>query len=82
MIISFIHLIILHKNKSNNPLGLINKSDLIKLNPTFIIKDIVIILIIIILIININTLNPFIFRNNDNFIIINYFKTPSHIEPE
>lgn len=80
--ISLIHLLILHNNKSNNPIGLINKTDIIKLNPIFIIKDIILLTIIIIILININLNKPFIFSNRDNFIIINYFKTPSHIEPE
>lgn len=82
MIISIIHLIILHNNKSNNPIGLLNKTDIIKLNPIFIIKDIILLIIVLIILININLNKPFIFRNRDNFIIINYFKTPSHIEPE
>jgi len=72
----------LHINKSNNPLGLIKKTDIIKLNPVFIIKDIVLLIILIILTLNINMNKPLLFRNRDNFSIINYFKTPSHIEPE
>lgn len=79
---SIIHIIVLHKYKSNNPIGLIKKSDIIRLRPIFIIKDIVLIITLLITIICINNLNPFLFRNNDNFVSINYFKTPSHIEPE
>lgn len=82
ILISIIHIIILHINKSNNPLGLIKKTDIIKLNPVFIIKDIVLLIILIILTLNINMNKPLLFRNRDNFSIINYFKTPSHIEPE
>lgn len=82
IIISIIHLLILHNKKSNNPIGLLNKSDIIKLNPIFIIKDIILLTIVLIILTNINLNKPFLFRNRDNFVIINYFKTPSHIEPE
>lgn len=82
ILISSLHIIILHENKSNNPIGLINKTDLIKLNPNLIIKDLVLTVTLTMTIINILIIKPFIFRNRDNFIIINYFKTPSHIEPE
>merc|ERR1712070_228847 len=80
--LSIIHIIILHKTKSNNPIGINNKTWVIKLNPIFIIKDITLILIVIITTINIILIKPFIFNNRDRFVIINYFKTPSHIEPE
>nr|YP_010388120.1 cytochrome b [Aclerda takahashii]UPO69104.1 cytochrome b [Aclerda takahashii] len=82
MLTSLTHLIILHNNKSNNPMGLNNKIDLIKLNPLFIIKDLIIVLMILNMLMNIILLKPFLFSNSDNFIMMNYFKTPNHIEPE
>jgi len=82
IIIIIIHLITLHLNKSNNPIGIINKTDIICLNPLLIYKDIILILILLIIIINLNLIKPTIIINPDSFVKINYFKTPSHIEPE
>nr|YP_010531084.1 cytochrome b [Parasaissetia nigra]UXW93671.1 cytochrome b [Parasaissetia nigra] len=82
MMMSMIHLLILHEKKSNNPMGLMNKMDLINLNPLFIMKDMILLSIIFMMLTNINLIKPFIFSNSDNFIMMNYFKTPSHIEPE
>nr|QEN73944.1 cytochrome b [Ceroplastes japonicus] len=81
-LMSMIHLMILHKSKSNNPMGLMNKMDMIKLNPIFIIKDMTLMMIIMMMLMNINLINPFMFSNSDSFVMMNYFKTPSHIEPE
>lgn len=81
-LIIIIHMLILHLSKSNNPIGLKNNIDLIKLNPNFIIKDIIVLTLLIIITVNIILIRPFLFRNRDNFLIINYFKTPNHIEPE
>nr|YP_011033007.1 cytochrome b [Coccus hesperidum]WRH36488.1 cytochrome b [Coccus hesperidum] len=82
MLASMIHMIVLHKYKSNNPMGLMKKSDMISLSPIFIIKDMVLMMTLLMTIMCINNLNPFLFSNNDNFVSMNYFKTPSHIEPE
>jgi len=57
IIFSLIHLIILHIEKSSNPLNLNNKIDQINLNPLFIFKDIIIILILIFIFIIINIKN-------------------------
>lgn len=81
-ILIIIHILILHSNKSSNPMGTINKIDIICLNPLSIYKDIILILIIIILLLNLNLFKPTIILNSDSFIKINYFNTPSHIEPE
>ena len=82
LIIILIHLIILHLNKSINPIGIRNKIDLVNLNPIQLNKDFIFFIFIVIIFINLRIFNPFFFNNNDNFIIINYFKTPPHIEPE
>lgn len=82
IIIIILHLIILHYNKSSNPLGLNSNLDLINLNPIYISKDFIFISSLLIIFINLNLINPWIFNNSDNFNQINYFKTPNHIEPE
>lgn len=82
IIISIIHVIILHKNKSLNRLNLNNNIDQINLNPLLIFKDILILFILFFIIIIINLLIPIKINNPDNFNQILIFKTPNHIEPE
>ena len=82
IIISIIHIIILHLNKSNNPLRTNNNLDQINLNPIFIIKDFNWIIILILITILINLIYPIKINNPDNFNPIKIFSTPNHIEPE
>lgn len=80
--ISILHLILLHINKSTNPLNINNNLDQINLNPLFIYKDILIWIIFIYIFFIINILIPLKINNPDNFNQIIIFKTPAHIEPE
>lgn len=82
LFISLIHLIILHINKSSNPLRINNNIDQINLNPLLIFKDIIIFIILMFLFFLNNILFPVKLNNPDNFNQIIIFKTPSHIEPE
>nr|YP_010164133.1 cytochrome b [Didesmococcus koreanus]QRK27461.1 cytochrome b [Didesmococcus koreanus] len=82
MLISLIHIMILHSFKSNNPLGITNKTDLINLNPNLIIKDMVLFTNLLMMLLMIIMIKPMLLSNEDNFVMMNYFKTPSHIEPE
>lgn len=82
IIISIIHLIILHKNKRTNPINFNNKLDQINLNPTLIFKDITILILLLLIFLIINIILPLKINNPDNFNSIIIFKTPNHIEPE
>lgn len=82
LLISIIHLIILHIKKSSNPLNLNNNIDQINLNSLLIFKDLIFILIIINLFLILNIIIPIKLNNKDNFNAIIIFKTPNHIEPE
>ena len=82
ILISLIHLIILHIKKSSNPFNTNNNLDQINLNPLFIFKDIVIFIISIFIFLIVNIIIPIKINNRDNFNIIIIFKTPNHIEPE
>lgn len=77
-----IHLIILHKYFSNNPLGTNKFIDVTILRPYFIIKDLIIFIFLLIIIINFILTFPFLLNNPDNFSSMNYYVTPIHIEPE
>lgn len=81
-LISILHLIILHINKSSNPFNLNNNFDQINLNSLFIFKDILLILIFLYIFLLINIILPIKINNRDNFNFIIIFKTPNHIEPE
>ena len=80
LILSIIHLIILHINKSHNPININNNIDQINLNPLFIIKDIIIFILFLIIFLIINIIIPIKLNNPDNFNQIIIFKTPSHIK--
>ena len=82
ILISIIHLILLHLNKSSNPIRINNNLDQINLNPLYIFKDIILLIIIIYIFLIINIICPIYLNNQDNFNQIIIFKTPSHIEPE
>lgn len=82
ILLSIIHLIILHINKSTNPININNNLDQINLNPLLIFKDITIIIIFLYIFIIINIIIPLKINNPDNFNQIIIFKTPTHIEPE
>ena len=76
------HLILLHINKSINPININNNLDQINLSPNLIFKDILIITLFIYIFIIINVIVPTKLNNPDNFNQIIIFKTPTHIEPE
>nr|ATN41199.1 cytochrome b [Cecidomyiidae sp. 3 LC-2017] len=79
----FIHLIYLHHNQSNNPLGIklisINK---IKFNVFFTIKDFLGFIVMFIFLVMVVNFYPHILGDSDNFILANPLITPEHIQPE
>ena len=82
LILVIVHLVFLHEEKSSNPIGLQNNTDKIPFHPYFSLKDIVSAGIIISLLILINTQNPFVLIDPDNFVPANPLVTPVHIQPE
>lgn len=80
--LTVIHLIFLHQDGSNNPLGIKSNIDKIPFHPYFVIKDALGFLLILILFTTFVLLYPYILGDPDNFIIANPLVTPKHIQPE
>jgi len=77
-----IHLIFLHEEKSNNPLGLSNIRDKIFFFPYFSRKDISRAVLILFLFLIISLQYPYLLMDPDNFTPANPIVTPTHIQPE
>lgn len=84
LIIGFvlIHLVILHQNGSNNPLGINGYSDKISFYPFFVIKDLYSWIFLFIIYFIFIFFDPNYLGHTDNYIEANPMITPSHIVPE
>lgn len=80
--ITIVHILFLHQQGANNPLGLISQVDKVPFHPYFTFKDIVGFLIILVALILLALLNPYLLGDPDNFIPANPLVTPAHIQPE
>jgi quinol-cytochrome oxidoreductase complex cytochrome b subunit len=77
-----IHLILLHKKGSNNPLGLISKTENISFYYYFYVKDLFSLIFLLFIFFFIIFYYPNILGHPDNYIEANSLKTPLHIVPE
>lgn len=80
--IVIIHLILLHKTGSSNPLGLNPDTDKIKFFPYFAVKDIIPLFLLTILIFTVLSNFPNMLGDVENFNIARITSTPPHIQPE
>jgi len=77
-----IHLFLLHKASSNNPLGFKMYNDTLPLNPYFSVKDFLGIIIILTILTFLVCFVPNTLGHPDNYIPANPDLTPEHIVPE
>ena len=77
-----IHLLLLHKPGSSNPIGTNPDFDKTKFFPYFLVKDSNPLLLLIILIIVVLIINPNILGDVENFNLASPTSTPTHIQPE
>nr|YP_010181534.1 cytochrome b [Eurycantha calcarata]QVD43195.1 cytochrome b [Eurycantha calcarata] len=77
-----VHLLFLHQEGSNNPLGMKSNIDKIPFHPYFSIKDIVGLTIMMWMLSMLIMMNPYILGDPDNFTPANPLVTPTHIQPE
>lgn len=77
-----IHIILLHKKHSNNPLGLSSKFDITPFNPLFTWKDLLGVIILFYPFLVFILLTPYLLIDPDNFLERNPIITPPHIQPE
>nr|AHX97863.1 cytochrome b [Xiphozele sp. QL-2014] len=82
LIFVMLHLMFLHMNGSNNPLGLNSNLYMIKFHKYFTIKDLLGFLVLIYMLMYIIMKNPNMLNDPDNFMMANPMITPIHIQPE
>jgi len=78
----FLHLILLHKSGSSNPLGLSSYNQYINFYPYFYIKDLFALFVVLFFFIFVICYYPNMFGHPDNYIPANPMVTPAHIVPE
>lgn len=77
-----IHLALLHKTGSSNPIGVQPNADKIKFFPYFIVKDITPFIIILVASFILISISPNLLRDVENFSKASIETTPTHIQPE
>jgi len=82
LIISIIHLFLLHEFGSNNPLGLNSNIDWIPFSPYYLLKDCLSLIIVLIIFSYILFVFPDLLGHSINYEKANFLVTPSHIVPE
>jgi ubiquinol-cytochrome c reductase cytochrome b subunit len=80
--LSLIHLIALHEDGSNNPLGIKSNIDKIPFHYYYVLKDIYGLIVVIVLLIILVCLFPYSLSDPENFKQANPLVTPVHIKPE
>jgi len=80
--LAFVHIVILHINGSNNPLGYVETNDKIQLIGYFLIKDVVGIILILIIYCYFVFYDPNFLSHPLNNVMANPMVTPPHIVPE
>src|SRR6185436_17086496 len=82
LLLSIIHISLLHESGSSNPLGLSSVYDIIPFTPYYILKDALSVFLVLILILFINYAKPDALGHTLNYQIANFLVTPPHIVPE
>ena len=77
-----IHLVLLHENGSNNPLGIYIKNENISFYPYFYVKDLFGFIVLMFIFFIFIYFYPNTLGHPDNYIPANPMKTPLHIVPE
>jgi ubiquinol-cytochrome c reductase cytochrome b subunit len=77
-----LHLALLHKDGSNNPLGVNGNGDTIPFFPYFVVKDILAFLVMFFFLSLLVFYYPNLLGHSDNYILANPMSTPAHIVPE
>jgi len=80
--LTLLHLSLLHKEGSNNPLGINHKIDTVSFFPYFVIKDTFSLFIFLFIFSIFVFFSPNVLGHPDNYIPANPMVTPAHIVPE
>lgn len=76
------HLVLLHKEGSSNPLGVVTKQNNLSFYPYFYVKDLFGFILLVVFFCFFVFFFPNILGHSDNYIIANPMVTPAHIVPE
>nr|YP_010140063.1 cytochrome b [Kalasha nativa]QQK57706.1 cytochrome b [Kalasha nativa] len=82
MMMTMVHLMLLHNTGSNNPIGMKSDTDKIPFHPFFSLKDGMFAMMTIMMLMTITMTEPYMLSDPDNFIKANPMITPIHIQPE
>jgi ubiquinol-cytochrome c reductase cytochrome b subunit len=77
-----VHILLLHKDGSNNPLGIDSSTDKLTLYPYFVVKDIFAVILMIMFLSALVYFTPDALGHPDNYVPANPLVTPAHIVPE
>nr|UZN44223.1 cytochrome b [Acharax sp. NY-2022] len=80
--LSAIHMMLLHEETSNNPLGVVSTSDKIPFHIYYTLKDFVGFMVLLITLITLSNMDPNMLIDSENYIIANQLVTPESIMPE
>jgi len=80
--VAILHLVFLHEYGSNNPLGILSRTDSIPFYINYIIKDLYSVILLLLFIIGIVFFNSNYFGHPDNYIAGDFMVTPTQIVPE
>lgn len=80
--LTFLHIALLHKDGSNNPLGIDSSSDRIPFYPYIILKDIFVMFVFLFVFLVFVFYFPNTLGHPDNYLPANPMSTPAHIVPE
>ena len=81
-LLSAVHLVFLHEEGSNNPLGVKEEFIRVRFHSYYSFKDIVGLLVFFTGVFFVTFFYPNLFRDPANYILANSIKTPEHIKPE
>jgi quinol-cytochrome oxidoreductase complex cytochrome b subunit len=82
LMVSLIHIMLLHEFGSNNPSGVFFRSDFTFMTPLYIIKDLFGTNFLFIFLAYLVFVSPDLLGHTDNYILSNPLVTPPHIVPE
>lgn len=81
LFISFLHVLFLHENGSNNPLGIMAR-EFSPFSPYYVLKDAYFVVVFCIVYLYVSFFTPDLLSHPDNFDMANFLTTPAHIVPE
>jgi len=80
--LAIVHLLILHRVGSSNPMGIDSSLDNIRFFPYFLLKDVVAYMAFLVIFMYTVCYQPNLFGHSDNYVKANPLVTPTHIVPE